>query len=191
MPQFLLRQKYVFILVCTVLVILSTSIFLIGEKHFNINQGDIQAFVLTDEQLITEHNEEFYRKIINNSEDEFVIVESDVIIKFASSKWEKEMGFKEEDILGKNFFSYVNPQDLPFIANSFIVVLDNKEINENIGPFRLNVATAIPIFNEKDKVILIALVLHDISNPLGGKDEKKELSEFNRQELEKLITMEK
>jgi PAS domain S-box-containing protein len=200
MPQFLLRQKYVFILVCTVLVILSTSIFLIGEKHFNINQGDIQAFVLTDEQLITEHNEEFYRKIINNSEDEFVIVESDVIIKFASSKWEKEMGFKEEDILGKNFFSYVNPQDLPFIANSFIVVLDNKEINENIGPFRLNdkneesklyMATAIPIFNEKDKVILIALVLHDISNPLGGKDEKKELSEFNRQELEKLITMEK
>jgi len=197
MTQFLLRQKYVFILVCTVLVMLSTSVFVIGEKQFNVNQEDIQAFVLTDEQLETEHNEEFYRKIINNTKDEFIIVESDVIIKFASSKWENEMGFKEEDILGNNFFSYVHPQDLPFIANSFIVVLDSKEINDNIGPFRLNdkneesklyMATAIPIFDEKDKVIFIALVLHDVSNPLGGADEEKELSEFNRAELEKLIT---
>ena len=198
MPQFLIRQKYVFILVCIVLTLMSTAIFVVGEKHFNINQEDIQAFVLTDEQLKTEHTEEFYRKIINNASDEFIILESDVMIKFASSKWENDMGFIKDDVFEKNFFSFVDPLDLPFIANSFIEVMDKNETKENIGPFRLKnkndesklyIASAIPILDENKKVILIALILHDISNPLGGADEEKDLSTVDREELENLVTM--
>lgn len=191
-----LRQKYIFIIISIALVLISTGVFMVGENHFF--SDNMKAFVLNDEQIDTEHNEDFYRKLIENDTDEFLILETDVIIKFASKKWKIEMGFDGGEIMEQNFFSLVNAQDLPFIANSFIEVLDSGEINDDIGPFRLNnkndenilyMAKAIPIFNEEKKIILIGIVLRDISNPLGGDDEKKDISIVDHNELENLITM--
>jgi PAS domain S-box-containing protein len=191
-----LRQKYVFIIISIALVLISTGVFMVGENHFF--SDNMKAFVLNDEQIDSEHNEDFYRKLIENDTDEFLILETDVIIKFASTKWKIEMGYDGGEIMEQNFFSLVNAQDLPFIANSFIEVLDSGEINDDIGPFRLNnkndenklyMAKVIPIFNKDKKIILIGIVLRDISNPLGGDDEKKDLSNVNHNELENFITM--
>jgi len=202
MTQFL-RQKYVFILICTALTLISSSVFLIGEKHFSLEGKDMKAFVLNHEQANEENNEAFYRKLINNASDEFLILETDVIIKFASSKLDAEIKHEQSDsksLKGKNFFSLVNPNDLPFIANAFIIVLDYKQINDNLGPFRLNgnnndvrlyMASIIPIFDETDEIILMALILRDISNPLGGNDDEKDLSMVQHTELENLISMAK
>ena len=104
------------------------------------------------------------------------------------------------DLLKKNFFEFVHPLDLPFIANSIITVIDYKKIDDNMGPFRVKnkdgeyllfMATVVPIYNEENKIIRLGLILHDISNPLGGTDEEKDLSDYDREELETLITMAK
>jgi len=200
MTKFLLKQKYVFIAVCMILIILASVFFIIGEGQFNLNENDLKTFILNDEQIDTKQNEDTYRKVIDNETDEFLIMETDVMIKYISPKWLDEMGYDEKDIDNENFFTLVHPEDLPFIANSMIVVIDYKTVKDNIGPFRLKnkndeyklyMGQAVPIFNNQGKIVLIGFILHDLSNPLGGTDEEKDLSDYDHKELENLITMAK
>ena len=188
MTKFLLKQKYLFMGICAALILVSTAIFVLSEKNFNFNTNDLKAYILNDEQLKEEHNEDFYREVIKNEGDDFLILKTDVMIEFAVA----------EDLKNENFFQLIHPQDLPFIANSMLIVLDTKTIKDNIGPFRLKdkddkynlyMAQAIPIFDNHGEVILIGLVLKDLSSPLGGTDENKDLSDYDREELENLISM--
>jgi len=199
MTKFLLKQKYLFILICAVLVIAATSLFSYGEKHLNVEESSMKTFVLNSENTEGVHDEAFYRKLINNPDHDFLILETDANIKFVSLKWREEFKYMDDDLLKKNFFQFVHPLDLPFIANSIITVIDYKKANENMGPFRvmnkdgeyrLFMAHVSPIFDDKEeKIIMIGLILHDISNPLGGIDEEKDLSDYDREELETLVTM--
>jgi len=198
MTKFLLQQKYIFIAICAVLTLLSSVIFIVGENHFGFDSNDLKAFVLSDEQVDKEHNEDFYRKLIKNEKDEFMILETDVTIKYVTSKWREKSGYEEDCLIKKNFFSFVHASDLPFIANSMLMALDTKAVKDGIGPFRIKdskdqyslyMAESVPVFDKHGDVVLLALILRDLSNPLGGNDEEKDLSTVDREELENLISM--
>lgn len=189
MTKLLLKQKYLFLGICAAMIIFSTGLFIISENHLNFDGNDIKAYILNDEQANSEHDESFYRKLIKNENDEFLILTTDVMIKYAV----------KQDLINKNFFHLIHPLDLPFIANAMITVLDTRIIKNNIGPFRakthedkyiLYMAQAVPVFDNHGKIVLIGLVLKDISTPLGGvEDEAKDLSTYDRKELENLISM--
>ena len=187
MPPIIQKNKVLFIIICLILVSLSTYIFSIGSAKLSLDSHDLKAFTLQDSDIEETQDENFYRDIVHNYEDDFFVLKTDTFIQFSSSQWKEKFGYEEHDVNKKNFFSFVHAKDLPFFTNSMIRVIDHGEAENNIGPFRLKsqsgeemmyMASATPLFNKKGEIALIILVLHDVSIPIGNGEHEISLYEL-------------
>lgn len=70
-------------------------------------------------------SEHFYRNLIANSLDGMLILNEEGIIQFVSPSVENILGFSSEDILYKNGFAYIHPDDYTLSIESF-----NRELVE-------------------------------------------------------------
>lgn len=179
MPTFIVKQKYIFIVVCIALVVLSTGLFLISEYKLDINGDDLKANILSDDQIEVVQSEDFYRDLIKNYDDDLFILKTDSLIHFSAESWRNDFGYSTEEVNNVNFFTFVHPKDLPYFVNSMLSVMQHGEKVDNVGPFRvkekegkyrLYMGTVLPIHNHDGEIVEIALTLRDVSVPVGDGD---------------------
>lgn len=75
------------------------------------------------EELVLK-SEEFFRTIVQNSFDSIVIIDDQGKRKYASSSFKNVGGYDPEDMLGKNVFELVHPDDKAMVFRMFHELLD-------------------------------------------------------------------
>ncbi len=64
-------------------------------------------------------SEKYYKSLIENALDTITILDSRGNIKFKSQSTEKVLGYAQEELLGKNIFSLIHPDDVDTIVEVF------------------------------------------------------------------------
>ena len=70
-------------------------------------------------------SEEFFRTIVQNSFDSIVVIDSDGTRKYASSSFSNVGGYDSEDMLGKNVFDLVHPDDKAMAMRIFRKLIED------------------------------------------------------------------
>ena len=65
-------------------------------------------------------SEAYYRSLIENGSDITTIIDPDGTIRYVSPAVERELGYREEELVGQNVLTFVNPDDAPLVARSLI-----------------------------------------------------------------------
>ncbi|MFL5738725.1 MAG: PAS domain S-box protein [Flavisolibacter sp.] len=107
---------------------LHTVKFVQDEKGIRIGYltvaRDITAMKIADQKL--KKSEQFYRTLIADSLDGILLMNEEGMITFASPSVKNVLGFEVEDIIGRNAFDFVHPDDIEWASDSF-----QKEVIEN------------------------------------------------------------
>jgi PAS domain S-box-containing protein len=155
---------------------MSTTLFLVGEDKLAIENEHVQTFVLQDGIAELPQNEETYREIINNYEDDFVIVDLDRTFRFITENLETVHGYNLDETEGLNVLTFIHPKDMPEFGNNLMEYHKTLEVKNNIGPIRIKtksgqyipyLVSLIPITDENGEKIVTAVTLKDVSTPLG------------------------
>ncbi|HEY9363826.1 MAG TPA: PAS domain S-box protein [Chitinophagaceae bacterium] len=102
-----------------------------GENIGILTLGrDVTERKMAERQL--EQSELFYRNLIANSLDGILIVNEDGIIRFSTSAVQNILGYSSSDILGKNCFSYVHPDDLAKSIGAFKNEVEEKSVLKSL-----------------------------------------------------------
>ncbi len=72
-------------------------------------------------------SEERFRSLVQNSSDTITILEPDGTIRYESSSLERILGYKSEDLISKNIFDYIHPEDLPRVKKSFEQAIEKPQ----------------------------------------------------------------
>ncbi len=65
------------------------------------------------------HSEERYRALTQNSSDLVTVMESSGIVRYQSPAIERMLGYSPEELLGKNAFDYVHPEDYKRVKTAY------------------------------------------------------------------------
>lgn len=84
------------------------------------------------EALIWAKNEAKWRSLIHNSSNLITIVEPDGYIRYVSPAIQETLGYKPKELIGKNTFDFIHPEDLKAIKNNFKNVIQNPTISLSI-----------------------------------------------------------
>ncbi|HJW18858.1 MAG TPA: PAS domain S-box protein, partial [Flavisolibacter sp.] len=71
-------------------------------------------------------SEQFYRTLISDSLDGIILLDGNGNISFSSPSVKNVLGFETEEVVGRNGFSFVHPDDLAWAMESF-----QREVTEN------------------------------------------------------------
>lgn len=130
---------------------------------------------------LPQENESKYRKLLNNHKDSVFAMALNGNIEFASWDFESTLGYKQEEILHKNFFTLLNAEDLSDFLGSFGKVLESQKPVNAIGPYRIrdargqyriHIGFAVPLL-EKNKIQQIIISTKDITDQLTEKQDRK------------------
>lgn len=89
-----------------------------GNKIGFLSIGrDITEKKITEEKL--KESELFYRALIADSLDGMLLTDKSGIITFASPSVKNILDYEAEDIVGKNGFEFIHPEDVPWAIESF------------------------------------------------------------------------
>jgi two-component system, sensor histidine kinase and response regulator len=64
-------------------------------------------------------SEERFRSLVQNSSDIITILKEDGTINYGSPSIQRILGYQPEDLVGKNLFAYVHPEDAPTVQSIF------------------------------------------------------------------------
>jgi diguanylate cyclase (GGDEF)-like protein/PAS domain S-box-containing protein len=73
-------------------------------------------------------SEERFRALIQNSSDILMLLDVDGTIRYESPSIERILGYRPEELVGKNAFDYVHPEDLREVLEAFVEGLANSEL---------------------------------------------------------------
>lgn len=76
---------------------------------------------------ILQKSEDYFREITENSSDVIIITESNGNIKYCSRSVERCLGYKPEELTGKNAFNFIYADDLPRAANDYSKAIQTKD----------------------------------------------------------------
>jgi PAS domain S-box-containing protein len=79
-----------------------------------------------DQEVI--RREEWFRALIENSSDGITILNSDGTIRYESPSIERILGYKPEELIGKNVLEFVHPDDVQNVISTF-----NDSLAEDTG----------------------------------------------------------
>jgi PAS domain S-box-containing protein len=68
-------------------------------------------------------NEEHFRSLIENASDIISVVSAEATIRYESPSLERVLGYKPEDMMGKDAFSFIHPDDVPCLLDTFNEVI--------------------------------------------------------------------
>ena len=75
-------------------------------------------------------SEERFRSLVQNSSDIITVLQTDGIISYVSPSIEHILGYKPEDLSGKNKFDYIYPEDILTVQTALADI--NKNTGENV-----------------------------------------------------------
>jgi len=64
-------------------------------------------------------SEEYHRALIENSKDLIIVLDREASITFISPYVENVLGYKAEEVMGKNIFEFIHPDDVKYAMNIF------------------------------------------------------------------------
>ena len=64
-------------------------------------------------------SEDHFRLVTENALDIITILEADGTIRYESPSIETVLGYKREDLIGKRYFEFIHPDDLPDVMKTF------------------------------------------------------------------------
>jgi PAS domain S-box-containing protein len=178
MTRSLSKQKLFLIAVAIFLVTLTTTFFLIEKDKLQIEEKHVQASLFENNENPQKiDTEEEYRKILDNYDDNFVIINNDRKIKFITNAMLEKHGYLKEEVANVNVLTFIHPKDLPELSNTIMEYHKTREAKKNIGPVRIKTKSGnfipymislIPLKTSKEETIIeSAVVLKDVSKPLG------------------------
>ncbi|MGZ3949868.1 MAG: PAS domain-containing sensor histidine kinase [Flavisolibacter sp.] len=84
---------------------------------------------ITDQKNAAEKlkkSESFYRTLISDSLDGMLLLDKEGCISFASPSIKNILGYDDEELVNRNAFEFIHPDDIPWALNSF-----QREVEEN------------------------------------------------------------
>lgn len=177
MTSLLSKSKLLTLGVCLLIISITSILFIFGEHK--LNHDDFKASVFEISGFEKTEDEDYYRKIVENYSDMIFILKKDATIHFLSENSSEKLDFSNDELKNKNLFNFIHPKDLPYFANNLIEIIHDQNKLSNIGPFRIQkssgeynmyMSDGYPLTSEQNEEIIgIALILKDISKPLGNK----------------------
>jgi PAS domain S-box-containing protein len=76
-----------------------------------------QTRELYEKNIALKDSEEYFRSIIENSNDLIAILDTSALIKYASPSHERILGYRSEQLTGKKFYTYVHQEDLEVLTS--------------------------------------------------------------------------
>jgi len=77
-------------------------------------------------------SEERFRSLVQYSSDIITLLEADGTIRYESASIERILGYKPEELLGKNAFDFIHTEDVQKASNTFTQVLQNQEASPSV-----------------------------------------------------------
>ena len=74
------------------------------------------------------HSEEYFRLVTENASDVITILDADGIIRYESSAVEQLLGYKPEELIGKDAFELIHPDDRPNVTDTFSQVIQKPGV---------------------------------------------------------------
>jgi PAS domain S-box-containing protein len=110
-------------------------IYLMQTIPIKNNCGEIYAgMAMTQEitfakqaEVALAKSEAKFRSLIQNSSDIKAILDKEALIRYQSYSLERILGYKPEDLNGKNSFELVHPKDIDNVINAFNQLIENPE----------------------------------------------------------------
>jgi two-component system, cell cycle sensor histidine kinase and response regulator CckA len=101
-------------------------------------------------------SERYFRALIESASDIITVLDGDGIIRYESPSIERIFGYSQDELIGKNIFDLIHPDDLSSIQNIFISGLENPGVTYFIecrfrhknGSWQLLEATGINLLND-------------------------------------------
>jgi len=87
------------------------------QKSITDLEQKVDALAKAEESLRA--SEEYFRALIENAQDITTVLEIDGTIRFESPSVEHELGYKPRDLVGKNVFDHMHPDDLDRVMDLF------------------------------------------------------------------------
>lgn len=78
------------------------------------------------------HNEERFRALIENALDIITVVSADGTIDYKSPSSERVLGYKPEELVGKNIFDYIHLEDKNNLVHTLNQVIQNSNLTLSI-----------------------------------------------------------
>jgi PAS domain S-box-containing protein len=69
--------------------------------------------------------EENFRVLIDNSMDISLVTNADLTVRYVSPSVERVLGYKPEEIIGRNAFEFLSPEDIDNITRNFDILAEN------------------------------------------------------------------
>jgi len=193
MTSMFTNRKMFVVAMCMFLVTMSSVLFMVGEEKISIDNGarDLQAFILKEDQIEEQHDEAFYRQLIGKETEEFAIINTDRTIRFITPHVEELHKIYSENSHGLNVLTLIHPKDLTEFANTLMDYNQDPKERSGLGPIRIQtssgsyisyIITLIPIFDEEGNKIASAVIMKDISKPLG--EQGGEVSIYSDESIE-------
>ncbi len=116
-----------------------------------------------DAEKTLKESEEYFRSLIENTLDIITVLDNKGIILFESPSVEKLLGYKPEDLVGKNVFEFIHPDDKPAAQEVFARALYSSGTSGSIevrfrhrgGAWGVLAAVGKSIMDESHKVRII------------------------------------
>ena len=84
---------------------------------------DITKRIQAAEELAK--SEAKFRSLIQNSSDLIAVLGPDGVVRYASPSSERILGLKPEELMGKNAFEFIRPEDMPAVLKKFDKLVQN------------------------------------------------------------------
>jgi len=146
--------------------------------------GDQTGIFITSADVTQEHlaalslqrSEEKFKTIIEYSFDAILILDPDATIRYASPSISSLIGFTSEEMMGKNGFDFIHPDDLQDVYNKFMSIVN--EIDETYADYRCLTNTGDYIWIEaKGKNMLNNQLINGMLVSLRDISQRKKLIE--------------
>lgn len=130
-------------------------------------------------------NMNFYQSLIEGSPDLISVLDTEGICVYVNTSYEKVLGYKREEILGKHFSKVISldPNSLEYTQSIFSAVFSGEKTDE----FQVKIyhKEGYPLtFNVKYTLLkeegFLQIVLRDITEEQKLKKQKSELTEMNK-----------
>jgi PAS domain S-box-containing protein len=154
------------------------------------NYRDNSGKKAADEAL--RKRESYFRALIENSQDVVAIVNTHGQSTYISPSYERIVGYRIADRLGRSFFEIIHPEDQPLIRASYEELIHNPSVTFN-GNFRLKKATGewryfeASATNHLENPLVNGIILNfrDVTDKKKAEEDLAKSEEYYRSLIEK------
>ncbi|MBD2064941.1 PAS domain S-box protein [Funiculus sociatus GB2-A5] len=73
-----------------------------------------------------------FRSLIQNSSDIITIIDADGVMQYQSPSVEIILGYKSEELIGKRYFDFVDPEKINYVKNNLSNLIENSDLAVSI-----------------------------------------------------------